>query len=163
MHLLSQILILVHIMLLSRDITLLSLFFPEVRWCLHGINEEKLGWSHIRGGQPGLGGIQTPGCGQEAVTVTGQGGTGNTSQTAPSISPVRGHLSDAAPLITVLFVDQKVLYLQIKTQAGHDFLTPWYCLMNSYGLSAVLGVLIICRKQTCRRKLYRRKINRQRL
>ena len=136
MHLLSQILILVHIMLLSRDITLLSLFFPEVRWCLHGINEEKLGGSHIRGGQPGLGGIQTPGCGQEAVTVTGQGGTGNTSQTAPSISPVRGHLlmqlrSSRSSLLTRKFFSS-------NKNTGHDFLTPWYCLMNSYGLSAVL-------------------------
>ena len=134
MHLLSQILILVHIMLLSRDITLLSLFFPEVRWCLLGINEEKLGGSDIRGGQPGLGGIQTPGVERRQSQGRTVQGTHHRLHRAFLQCGVTSWCSSAhhGPLCW------PESSLSSNKNAGHDFLTPWYCLMNSYGLSAVL-------------------------
>ena len=88
---------------------------------LRGINEEKLGGSDVRGGQPGLLVALRP------WAVDRRQSQGRAVQRTHH----RLHRAflqcgvtspDAAELTTVLFVVQKVLYLQIKTH--HDLVTP---------------------------------------
>ena len=112
MHLLSQILLPVHLM--SRDI--FHYFpFPSRRSddaCLESMRRN-------------LEGVISEEDNQDLVAFRPRAWTGGSHRAGryrEHITDCTEHFSsagsppDAAPLITVLFVDQKVLYLQIKTQ-----------------------------------------------
>ena len=117
MHLLSQILLPVHLMLLSRSRDILRYFLSSFRRsddaCLESMRRN-------------LEGVISEEDNQDLVAFRpravdrrqSQGRTvqGTHHRLHRAFLQCGVTFSDAAPLITVLFVDQKVLYLQIKTQ-----------------------------------------------